>query len=153
MPVVSKPSNLRNLLASKVLHEHTPRLEELETHLTQARDALHDAALKETSASGRFKNLYDAGHQFTLVAFKILGYRAGDGQGHRQNLFASLEHAVPATEGDKSVFEKAHRDRNNAEYHGMPVVYSGSEIEALTSAVTNLQEEVGIMFRQWKKTH
>jgi hypothetical protein len=86
-----------------------------------------------------------------LAAFKISGYRSGDGAGHRQNLFASLEHAVPATEKDKPVFEKAHRDRNNAEYHGMPVIYSGSETDALTSAIKNLQEEVELMFRDWKK--
>lgn len=151
MPVVSKPSNLLNLLASKVLHEHKPSPQELETHIGQARDALHDAGLKGTSASGRFRNLYDAGHQLTLAAFKIQGYRSGDSPGHRQSLFASLEHAVPATERGMPIFEKAHRDRNNAEYQGMPVVYSGSEIEALTNAVNNLLEEVEIMFRHWKK--
>jgi hypothetical protein len=112
---------------------------------------LHDAGLKETSASGRFTGLYNAGHQFTLAAFKILGYRSGDSAGHRKSLFESLEHAVPATERDKPIFEKAHRDRNNAEYHGMPVIYSGSETEALTNAVINLQEEVDFMFRAWKK--
>lgn len=124
---------------------------ELETHLGLAHDALHDSGLRETSASGRFIGLYNAGHQFALAAFKILGYRSGDSAGHRQNLFASLEHAVPATEKDKPVFEKAHRDRNNAEYHGMPVIYSGSETEALASAIKNLQEEVDLMFRNWKK--
>jgi hypothetical protein len=151
--MVSKPSNLRNLLAASVLHPHQPSLVELETHLGLARDALHDAGLKETSASGRFIGLYNAVHQFTLAAFKISGYRSGDGAGHRQNLFASLEHAVPATEKDKPVFEKAHRDRNNAEYHGMPVIYSGSETDALASAIKNLQEEVELMFRDWKKQH
>ena len=52
--MVSKPANLRNLLATGVLHGHQPSLVELETHLSLARDALHDAGLKETSASGRF---------------------------------------------------------------------------------------------------
>lgn len=151
--MVSKPANLRNLLATGVLHGHQPSLVELETHLSLARDALHDAGLKETSASGRFIGLYNAGHQFTLAAFKILGYRSGDGAGHRQNLFASLEHAVPATEKDKPVFEKAHRDRNNAEYHGMPVIYSASETEALVSAINNLREEVEMMFRDWRGQH
>lgn len=70
--MVSKPSNLLNLLATKSLHQHQPSLVELETHISQARDALHDAGLKETSASGRFTGLYNAGHQFTLAAFKIL---------------------------------------------------------------------------------
>ncbi len=151
--MVSKPSNLLNLLATKVLQQHQPSLVELETHISQARDALHDAGLKETSASGRFTGLYNAGHQFALAAFKILGYRSGASAGHRQNLFESLEHAVPATEKDKPIFEKAHRDRNNAEYHGMPVIYSGSEIEALTNAIKNLQEEVELMFKTWKKQH
>jgi hypothetical protein len=151
--MVSKPSNLLNLLAAKALHPHQPSLVELETHISQARDALHDAGLKETSATGRFTGLYNAGHQFTLAAFKILGYRSGESAGHRQNLFASLEHAVPATEKDKPVFEKAHRDRNNAEYHGMPVLYSSSETKALASAIKNLQEEVELMFRNWKKRH
>ena len=149
--MVSKPTNLLNLLNTRVLQRHQPSLAELETHLSQARDALHDAGLKETSASGRFTGLYNAGHQFTLAAFKILGYRSGDSAGHRKSLFESLEHAVPATERDKPIFEKAHRDRNNAEYHGMPVIYSGSETEALTNAVINLQEEVDFMFRAWKK--
>jgi hypothetical protein len=151
--MVSKPSNLANLLAAGVLRRHQPGLVELETHLGLARDALHDAGLKETSASGRFTGLYNAGHQFALAAFKISGYRPGDGGGHRQHLFASLEHAVPATEQDKPVFEKAHRDRNNAEYHGMPVIYSGSETEAFAGAIKNLQEEVELMFRSWKKQH
>ena len=151
MLMVSKPSNLLNLVAANVLKAHTASQEELETHLGQAKDALHDALLAETSMSGKFRNLYDAAHQFTLAAFKISGYRAADGQGgHRQSLFAALEHAVPATERDKAVFEKAHRDRNNAEYQGTPVVYSGSELEALQKAVKNLQEEVELMFRKCK---
>lgn len=83
----------------------------------------------------------------------MLGYRSGDGARHRKSLFESLEHAVPATERDKPIFEKAHRDRNNAEYHGMPVIYSGIETEALTSAIRNLQEEVELMFKTWKKQH
>ena len=151
--MVSKPSNLLNLLAAGVLQQHQPSLAELETHLSQARDALHDAALKGTSASGRFNGLYNDGHQLTLAAFKMLGYRSGDGARHRKSLFESLEHAVPATERDKPIFEKAHRDRNNAEYHGMPVIYSGIETEALTSAIRNLQEEVELMFKTWKKQH
>ena len=149
--MVSKPANLPNLVSSRALQHHAPSLEELNTHLGQARDAIHDAGLKATSASGKFKNLYDAAHQLTLAAFKILGYRSGDNQGHRSALFSSLEHAVPATEIDQPVFEKAHRDRNNAEYNGLPVSYSASELDALSAAVSNLQEEVDLMFRQWKK--
>jgi hypothetical protein len=149
--MVSKPANLLNLVASGVLQHHAPSLEEINTHLGQARDAIHDAGLKETSASGKFKNLYDAGHQLALAAFKISGYRAGASQGHRSGLFSSLEHAVPATEKDQPVFDKAHRDRNNAEYNGVPVSYSASELDALSAAVSNLQDEVDLMFRQWKK--
>lgn len=149
--MVSKPANLLNLVSSRALQHHAPSLQELDTHLAQARDAIHDAGLKETSTSGKFKNLYDAAHQLALAAFKTLGYRSGESQGHRSILFSSLEHAVPGTANDRPIFEKAHRDRNNAEYNGLPVLYSESELEALNDAVSNLQEEVDLMFRQWKK--
>lgn len=35
----------------------------------------------------------------------------------------------------------------------MPVIYSGSETEALANAIKNLQEEVELMFKTWKKQH
>jgi hypothetical protein len=133
------------------LKAHTPTPGELKAHIDEAANLLSDSGIKGISVSGKFTCAYGAAHALAVAAFKINGYRIDDDKGHRQTLFAALEHAVPATEGDKAIFEKAHRDRNNAEYQGMRVQYSESELEALVDAVRNLQEEVDHLFRQWKK--
>lgn len=110
--MVSKPGNLRNLMAAGKLKAHVPTATELETHLREGNNGMADAVLPGISDTGRFKNVYDAAHAFSMVAFKLLGYRPDDRQGHRQILFTALEHAVPATERDRGVFENANRTRN-----------------------------------------
>lgn len=149
--MVSKPANLRNLMAAGKLRAHAPTPTELETHLREGKNGMADASLPGISDTGRFKNVYDAAHAFSLVAFKLLGYRPDDKQGHRQILFTALEHAVPATERDRGVFENANRTRNLLEYDGS-FMMSELEMEALVRATRNLQEEVALMYRQWKSS-
>ena len=148
--MVSKPANLINLLNSGKLKRHVPTVTELETHLREGNNGLADAVLPGISDTGRFKNVYDAAHAFSMVAFKTLGYRPDDKQGHRQILFTALEHAVPATEKDRGLFENANRTRNLLEYDGS-FMMSEMEMEELIRATRNLQEEAVLMCRKWKK--
>lgn len=148
--MVSKPANLINLLNSGKLKRHKPTVTELETHLREGNNGLADANLPGISDTGRFKNIYDAAHAFSMLAFKTLGYRPDDKQGHRQILFTALEHAVPATERDRSLFENTNRTRNLLEYDGS-FMMSEMEMEELIRATRNLQEESALMYRQWKK--
>lgn len=148
--MVAKPANLINLLNSGKLKRHVPTITELETHLREGNNGLADANLPGISDTGRFKNIYDAAHAFSLVAFKTQGYRPDEKMGHRQILFTALEHAVPATERDHGLFENANRTRNLLEYDGS-FMLSEMEMEELIRATRNLQEEVTLMYRQWIK--
>lgn len=148
--MVSKPANLINLLNSGKLKLHAPTETELATHLREGNNGLADAVLPGISDTGRFKNVYDAAHAFSMVAFKTLGYRPDDKQGHRQILFTALEHAVPATERDRGLFENANRTRNLLEYDGS-FMLSAMEMGELIRATRNLQEEASLMYRQWRK--
>lgn len=149
--MVSKPANLANLLRTGKLKAHAPTLTELETHLREGKNGLADASLPGISDTGRFKNVYDAAHAFSMMAFKTLGYRPDERQGHRQILFTALEHAVPATERDRGLFENANRTRNLLEYDGS-FLMSEMEMDELVRATRNLQEEVERMYRQWNKS-
>jgi hypothetical protein len=149
--MVSKPANLPKLVGTS-LEYYTPTRDELQGHLDNARDHLADASLKGVSKLGTFNGTYNAAHALALAAFKILGYRPA-GEGHRQSVFSALEHAVPATEGDKELFIEAHKLRNNTEYGGIDRdALRESFLEELRAATTNLDEEVRLMFRAWVKS-
>ncbi|MCX7180886.1 MAG: hypothetical protein NTX56_19665 [Proteobacteria bacterium] len=100
--MVSKPANLVNLVG-KLLERYTATREEIQGHLDNAQDNLADASLKGATRLGVFNGTYNAAHSLALAAYKILGYRPAGG-GHRQSVFNSLEHAVPATEADRELF-------------------------------------------------
>ena len=67
--MVSKPSNLNNLVTTGALKIHQPTLPEIMAHLTQAKDSLNDISWPGASASGKFKGPYDAAHQLGLGLF------------------------------------------------------------------------------------
>lgn len=132
-------------------HRHSPTLGELQTHLDNAAAWLKDSKNAAISDMSRFSLVYDAAHALTVAAVKMRGFRATDARGHRQIVFAAMEHAVPATEKDKSIFELAHRDRNKSEYEGNPINLPRSRLEGLIKATENLSDEVQFLFRQWQK--
>lgn len=149
--MVSKPANLANLVG-KLLERYTATREEIQGHLDNAQDNLADASLKGATRLGVFNGTYNAAHSLALAAYKILGYRPVGG-GHRQSVFNSLEHAVPATEADRELFIDAHKLRNNTEYEGIGRnALQESFVEELRAATKNLDEEVRIMFRDWLKS-
>ena len=149
--MVSKPSNLANLVG-KLLETYAASRDEIEAHLESAKDSMADARLPNVSLFGRFQSLYTAGHALAVAAYKIRGFRAKEGPGHRQGIFDALEHAVPATENDQQVFVEAHRIRNNSEYNGIGRwSIQQSTVEALQAATENLDEEVRFMYRDWLK--
>ena len=93
--------------------------------------------------AGRFNNAYSAGHNMLMAGVKLRGYRPTQEKGHRSILYSLLDQILPAAASAKGILEKAHMQRNRAEYDGDDLVVTESQLDALIKAVENVHEEVG----------
>jgi hypothetical protein len=76
---------------------------------------LKDAAYSGLSAESRFDLAYNAAHALSLAALRWHGYRSEK----RFTAFQALEHTIGLPSASWRVLDKAHRDRNLAEYEGV----------------------------------
>lgn len=75
---------------------------------------LKDAVLPGLSPESKFDLAYNAAHAISLAALRWHGYRSEN----RFAVFQALEHTVGLPAAKWRVLDKAHRDRNLAEYEG-----------------------------------
>ena len=75
---------------------------------------LKDAVLPGLSLESKFDLAYNAAHSISLAALRWHGYRSEN----RFSVFQALQHTVGLSAAKWRVLDKAHRDRNLAEYEG-----------------------------------
>jgi hypothetical protein len=83
-----------------------------------ARKRLTDARNENLSPESRFDLACNAAHAYALATLRYSGFRSQD----RYLVFQVLEHTVGMAPAKWRVFDKAHRDRNLAEYEGQTEV-------------------------------
>ena len=135
------------------VNPHAATVVEIRQHLDDAGDFLSDASRKDNTLRGRFGNANSAGHALLMAAIKMHGYRPTGEKGHRYILYELLDALLPAAAGAKAVLSQAHKLRNRSEYDGDSIDVTHGLVDALVSAVANVQEETLIMFNAFKQSH
>ena len=82
--------------------------------LQSAQGRLADAKKKNLGSDSRFDLAYGAAHRLALAALRHHGYRPA----HRFTVFQSLVHTLGTNPVDVRILDKAHNERNLAEYEG-----------------------------------
>lgn len=136
---------LQNLVETGQLKSHQAEQHEIRSHLETAKNLLNDAKREANSMAGRFNTAYSAGHSLLMAAIKLRGYRPTQEKGHRSILYSTLDQTLPAAASAKGPLERAHMQRNRAEYDGDDLDVTESQLEALIKAVENVQEEVVLL--------
>lgn len=142
---------LKNLAEAGQLNPHRPALAEIQQHLGKAERVLGDARRPENSLEGRFENANSAGHALLMAALKMKGYRPSSEKGHRAILYQLLDQLVPGAAGAKDTLARVHNLRNRSEYDGDDIDVTQGLVDDLIDAVTDVQEEVAVMFGSFKR--
>jgi hypothetical protein len=109
-------SPLENLAGpSKPLAAEPPDAQELEGLLRSGLARLHDAKTPTLALESRFDLAYNAAHALCLAALRAKGYRPR----HRYIVFQVLPHTLGLGPEVWRVLDKAHHQRNVAEYEGV----------------------------------
>ena len=105
---------LDNLVKIGKLKHEPPTEQEIEGLLASAEARLMDAGITQLSYASRFDLAYNAAHALALVALRRAAYRSDN----RYLVFQSLGHTLGLADAKWRVLDKAHRQRNLAEYEG-----------------------------------
>lgn len=109
-------SSLENLAGpGKPLAAEPPDAQELEGLHRSGLARLHDARIPTLALESRFDLAYNAAHALCLAALRAKGYRAR----HRYIVFQVLPHTLGLGPEVWRVLDKAHHQRNVAEYEGV----------------------------------
>lgn len=76
---------------------------------------LKDAGNKSLSVDSQFDLAYNAAHALSLAALRWHGYRPSN---KRYIVFQALQHTLGLPPAQWRILDKAHSERNNAEYEG-----------------------------------
>lgn len=106
---------LDNLVKLGLLKSERPDQAELDGLLKSAIARLTDAGNEGLSAESRFDLAYNAAHALALAALRWHGYRPDN---RRYIVFQALEHTLQMPAEEWRILDKAHGDRNAAEYEG-----------------------------------
>ncbi len=87
---------------------------EIQRLLDMAERHLHDARQTNVSVEGRFLSAYSAAHAGALAALRWHGYRSEN----RYTVFQVLEHTLVWPPAQWRQLDRAHNQRNLAEYEG-----------------------------------
>ncbi|WP_374383007.1 hypothetical protein [Dongia sp.] len=105
---------LDNLVKTGQLKQEPPDQAEFDGLLRSGMNRLKDASNKNLSAEGRFDLAYNAAHALSLAALRWHGYRPDK----RYIVFPALQHTLKLAAAQWRVLDKAHNERNSAEYEG-----------------------------------
>jgi hypothetical protein len=106
---------LDNLVKLGLLKSEPPDQAEFDGLLKSGTIRLQDAGIDSLSADSRFDLAYNAAHALALAALRWHGYRPDN---RRYIVFQALEHTLGLPAAQWRVLDKAHGNRNAAEYEG-----------------------------------
>jgi hypothetical protein len=105
---------LDNLVRFGALKREAGSQQEFDGLLESGRKRLADSKIDNLSLDGKFSLAYDAAHAFSLAALRWHGYRSDK----RYVVFQALPHTLGLKPEIWRVLDKAHQQRNIAEYEG-----------------------------------
>ena len=105
---------LDNLVAIGKLKQEPPADAELSGLISSGSARLADARNESLSFESRFDLAYNAAHSLALAALRFHGYRSES----RYLVFQALQQTVELPAAQWRVLDKAHGQRNRAEYEG-----------------------------------
>lgn len=124
---------LDNLVTIGKLKLEPPAEAELDGLVASGSARLADARNDALRFESRFDLAYNAAHALALAALRFHGYRSEN----RYLVFQALQHTVELPAAQWRVLDKAHGQRNRAEYEG----YLDKD-EQLLAAVLRIAHEV-----------
>ena len=124
---------LDNLVKVGQLKAEAPAQAEVDGLIHSGSVRLDDAQLDRLSLESRFDLAYNAAHALSLAALRWHGYRSEN----RYLVFQSLTHTLRLPAEQWRVLDRAHKQRNLAEYEGHLEVD-----EALFAALIRVAQEV-----------
>jgi hypothetical protein len=130
-------SPLENLVKTGGLKEEPPAQAELDGLIHSGSVRLKDAQRTELSLESRFDLAYNAAHSLALAALRFHGYRSES----RYLVFQTLAHTLGLPPAQWRVLDKAHVQRNRAEYEGELEVNTAM-VEALIRVAVDLETRV-----------
>lgn len=113
---------LRNLLATRQLHEHEADPLQVKSMLSSALIALEDAGMEGVSAVTRFDAAYRAIMQCSMVALWASGFRpATSVAGHHALMIQTLTKSIGLSSGKVRALDALRTKRNAIDYLGNDV--------------------------------
>jgi hypothetical protein len=109
-----KSTELANLAKIGKLKAEPPTDEEVAGLLKSGTERLADAQRTDLAFASRFDLAYNAAHALALLALRRCGYRSES----RYLVFQSLQHTTEMRPESWRILDKAHGQRNVAEYQG-----------------------------------
>lgn len=109
-----KSTELTNLVKIGKLKAEAPTDDELAGLLKSGKERLRDAQKKDLAFASRFDLAYNAAHSLALLALRRSGYRSEN----RYLVFQTLQHTTKMAPESWRILDKAHNQRNVAEYQG-----------------------------------
>lgn len=106
---------LDSLVKTGLLKSERPDQAEFHGLLKLGMARLKDAGNDSLSAASQFDLAYNAAHALSLAALRWHGYRPDN---KRYIVFQALQHTLGLPAAQWRVLDKAHNDRNLAEYEG-----------------------------------
>ena len=106
---------LDNLVRSGQLKNESPDQAEFDGLRESGINRLIDAGNKTLSVDSQFDLAYNAAHALSLAALRWHGYRPSN---RRYIVFQALQHTLGLLPAQWRILDKAHSERNNAEYEG-----------------------------------
>ena len=130
-------AELERLADRRLLKREPHSRAELDGLIGSAVARLRDAENANLSLDSRFDLAYNAAHALALAALRWHGYRADK----RYVVFQALAHTLDTPSSVWRLLAKAHEQRNQIEYLGMPAV-NEALVEGLVEAARGLLERV-----------
>ena len=133
--------NLKSLLSSKKIQNHTTSGNEIENLREVIARDIADASIEALSADRRFATAYNAVLQISKMAIACVGYRVKTGAGHHLKTFEAVKEIVGTDEAENltDYFDLCRRKRNKIDYDSAEVV-SKSEAEELLEKLWNFKK-------------
>jgi hypothetical protein len=136
------------LLAEKRVVTEPTTKQELDDLRAVVDRNLHDAALPELSADGKFSIAYDAARGLATIAIRANGYRVKAQGGAHYNTFLALEAALGSSIAKLAAyFDSCRRKRNDLSYDTANVV-TDTEVDELLKEVKQFVQTIGTWISQ-----
>ncbi|MBL8708656.1 MAG: hypothetical protein JNL25_05650 [Rhodospirillaceae bacterium] len=132
---------LENLVKSGQLKLEKPNQAEFDGLLKSGSARLNDAGKDSLSPESRFDLAYNAAHALSLAALRWHGYRPDN---RRYIVFQALQHTLGMPPEQWRILDKAHGNRNLAEYDGQVEVDAQLLVELIKVAHTLRAKVAGL---------